>query len=266
MATRGARYANIRNFNPFALAMTPWEMLSGMVWWNTRFFANTPSGPMSPQANTPLLGLALVLLLALAACDTTVHEEPPAEPAPVARTALAPNALDLAANMTPFDRFRFKGNSHFTHADNAGAVRYKATFRLGKESNGLNPPEEDTHLLIEPNPEFPTTPCGVLFIPAGCFKPGQEGFSVDGLACGVKVLLRDAQGEETDLTPFVSGFRAELAPQGRKWKARVEIDVHTVNLWPTSPCGVTFLAGDDGLDLVPLDSRTRLSGVTAPTN
>ena len=226
---------------------------------------------MNHPVNTPLLGLALIVLLALAACDTTVHEEPPAEPAPVARTALAPNALApnalaLAANMTPFDRFRFKGQSHFTHADNAGQARYEATFRLGRGSNGLSPPEEDTHLFLEPDPEFPTTPCGVLFIPAGCFKPGQEGFSVDGLACGVKVLLRDEQGEETDLTPFVSGFRAKLAPQGRRWKATVEIDVHTVNLWPTTPCGVTFLAGDDGLDLVPLDSRTRLSGVVAPTN
>ncbi len=225
---------------------------------------------MNHPANTPLLSIALMLFVAsavaLAACDTVIQEEPPAVPAPLARTALAANALNaLAANITPFDAFRFKGNSHFTQAQKAGEARYEATFRLGANSNGLNPPEEDTHLLIEPNSEFPTAPCDIVFIPAGCFKPGQNGFSVDGLACGVKYLKRDAQGEETDLTPFVSGFRAKLVRQGQRWKATVEIDAHTFNLYPTAPCDITFLTGDDGVSLVPLDSQTKLSGVRPPT-
>ncbi len=48
---------------------------------------------MNHQTHTPLLGIALMLLVALAACDTAVQEEPPAAPAPLARTALAANSL-----------------------------------------------------------------------------------------------------------------------------------------------------------------------------
>ncbi len=52
---------------------------------------------MNHPANTPLLSIALMLFVAsavaLTACDTVIQEEPPAAPAPLARTVLAANSL-----------------------------------------------------------------------------------------------------------------------------------------------------------------------------
>jgi hypothetical protein len=97
-----------------------------------------------------------------------------------------------------------------------------------------------------------------VFIPAGCFKPGQDGFSVDGLGCRWPCAT-------PRVTPFVSGFRAALAPQTlRRWKASVEIDVHTFNVYPTNPCAITFAVGDDGVTNGLLDSRTQLVGIVVP--
>jgi hypothetical protein len=65
------------------------------------------------------------------------------------------------------------------------AVEYAIGFRVGANSNGIDPLEEDVTLNVE-LPE----PCFIVFVPAGSFQQAKKGLNVDDpVGSGVEFLL-----------------------------------------------------------------------------
>ena len=172
-------------------------------------------------------------------------------------TLLAPALAQdpLPPPSIPFDAFTAWGKFDLPEANSEGVLVVNAGFILSPNSDGVFPDAEDLTVEIEPLPPldlYPTTPCDLVAIPAGCLEQKQNGvYKMDDFqSCGLKWTRETFTGEIIDLTPFITSATVKVKPADSAdgvWDVRVKLNTVGLapNFWPTSPCDLVATFGND---------------------
>ena len=166
-------------------------------------------------------GIACLMLAAMLASTGSVSSKAPVDQVPIEFTAMA-----------------VKGDVSVDDASNPTKLSFdlKSTFRLGPNSNGINPLAEGLTL----NLEYPTSAlaCLTVSIPGGCFAQTGNGYRAQSFQnCGQNGLLvviaqcQNASQTADEIPPFFellqainkSDLRVTPDPDGR-WDLKLSID------------------------------------------
>lgn len=117
---------------------------------------------------------------------------------------------------------------------------FKANLTLGANAS-IDPLADDL------TASFPSDPCLTIFIPAGCFNEGANGFRVTNpLGCGVSLSLvfpPNSNQPPFDVTPGLRDFSARLIPvTAGAWNLKIEANFLDLRQLPT-PCYLPMLGG-----------------------
>ena len=169
----------------------------------------------------------------------------------------------VASAQTPFVTMDVKGEVRVDGASDPTKLssELKATFRLGANSNGLNPLAEDLKLNLQY--AGAVGPMYIVFVPAGCFTQVGNGYRVqmqDFHDCGVSIKLMNVfqPNDIVELLPYCNRFDLRLGPGPEPWDLNLTVDfiastpngpIAAVMAVLRSPTNVNLLIGDDGGDV-----------------
>jgi hypothetical protein len=169
----------------------------------------------------------------------------------------------VSSAQTPFVTMEAKGDVSVDDAGNPAKLssEVKATFRLGANSNGLNPLAEDLKLNLQYGGIV--GPMYIVFVPAGCFTQVGKDYRVqmqDFHNCGVSIKLMNVfqPNDIVELLPYCNRFDLRLGPGPEPWDLSLTVDfiastpngpIAAVMAVLRSPLNINLLIGDDGGDI-----------------
>ncbi|MEP7272318.1 MAG: hypothetical protein ABI882_12510 [Acidobacteriota bacterium] len=133
-----------------------------------------------------------------------------------------------------FAQMDVKGGASVDDANNPSKLSFdlRSSFRLGLNSNGINPFAEDLSLHLQYGSIV--GPMYIVFVPAGCLTPVGKGGHVqmnDFHNCGLSIQLLNVSQSPGEILPFIELVRAvdrfdlRLTPGPKgQWDLKLSID------------------------------------------